>query len=91
MGLIPGLGRSPEGRNDNPLQYACLENSVDREAERASVHGVGGLDTTEHVYYAMQQKSPYPFCLLSLPVSPMTPCISMLVITGEPIVTHFIN
>ena len=26
MGLIPGLGRSPGGGHDNPLQYSCLEN-----------------------------------------------------------------
>ena len=32
LGLIPGLGRSPEGGHDNPLQYSCLENSMDREA-----------------------------------------------------------
>ena len=31
-GLIPGSGRSPGGRNGNPLQYSCLENSVDRGA-----------------------------------------------------------
>ena len=30
VGLIPGSGRSPGGRYDNPLQYSCLENSVDR-------------------------------------------------------------
>ena len=30
MGLIPGSGRSPRGRNGNPLQYSCLENSMDR-------------------------------------------------------------
>ena len=30
--LIPGLGRSPGEGNGNPLQYACLENSMDREA-----------------------------------------------------------
>ena len=28
--LIPGWGRSPEGRNGNPLQYSCLENPTDR-------------------------------------------------------------
>ena len=28
-GLIPGSGRSPGERNDNPLQYSCLENSMD--------------------------------------------------------------
>ena len=26
LGLIPGLGRSPRGWHDNPLQYSCLEN-----------------------------------------------------------------
>ena len=39
-GLIPGLGRSPGRGNDNLLQYSCLENSVDRGAWRATVHGV---------------------------------------------------
>ena len=33
-------GRSPGGGNDNPLQYACLENSRDRGAWRSTVHGV---------------------------------------------------
>ena len=28
-GLIPGLGKSPEGGHGNSLQYSCLENSVD--------------------------------------------------------------
>ena len=37
---IPGLGRSPRRGNGNPLQYFCLENSMDREAWRAIVHGV---------------------------------------------------
>jgi len=31
-GSIPGLGRSPGGENGNPVQYSCLENSMDREA-----------------------------------------------------------
>ena len=39
-GLIPGSGRSPGGGNGNPLQYLCLENSTDRGAWRATVHGV---------------------------------------------------
>ena len=29
-GLIPGWGRSPAAGNGNPLQYSCLENSMDR-------------------------------------------------------------
>ena len=32
--LIPGLGQSSAGGNGNPLQYSCLENSMDREPGR---------------------------------------------------------
>ena len=39
-GLIPGLGRFPGEGNGNPLQYSFLENSMDRGAWRATVHGV---------------------------------------------------
>ena len=39
-GSIPGLGRSPGAGSDNPLQYSCLENSMDRGAWWATVHGV---------------------------------------------------
>ena len=34
---IPGLGRSPGGRHDSPLQYSCLENPMDRGAWWATV------------------------------------------------------
>ena len=40
MGSIPGLGRCPRGANGNTLQYPCLENSMDRRAWWATVHGV---------------------------------------------------
>ena len=39
LGSIPGLERSPEEGNGNPLQYSCLENSMDRGAWQATVHG----------------------------------------------------
>ena len=39
-GSIPGLGRSPEGKHGNPLQYSCLENLTDKGAWWATVHGV---------------------------------------------------
>ena len=39
VGLIPGLGRSPEKGNGYPLQYSCLENSMDRGAWRGTVRG----------------------------------------------------
>ena len=46
--LIPGSGRSPGEENGNPLQYSCLENSMDRGAWWAIVPGVKkDLDTTE--------------------------------------------
>ena len=38
-GLIPGLGRSPEGRHGTPLQYSCLENPMDRGAWRLQPTG----------------------------------------------------
>ena len=40
VGSIPGSGRSPgEGHGDS-LQFSCLEDSMDRGAWRATVHGV---------------------------------------------------
>ena len=40
VGLFPGSGRPPGGGNGNPLQYSCLENSMDRGTWRATVHEV---------------------------------------------------
>ena len=40
MGSIPESGRSPKGGNGNPLQYSCLDNSVDRGAWWVTVHRV---------------------------------------------------
>ena len=39
-GSIPRLGRSPGEGDGYPLQYSCLENSTDRRAWRATVHGI---------------------------------------------------
>ena len=47
MDLIPGSGRSPGGGHGNPLQYSCLENSMDRGPWQVTVHRVAELDTTE--------------------------------------------
>ena len=38
--LIPGSGRCPGVRNNNPVQFSCLENSMDRGAWQAAVHVV---------------------------------------------------
>ena len=40
LGLIPGLGRSPGEGNGYPLQYSCLENSLNRRAWQGTVHGL---------------------------------------------------
>ena len=44
-GSIPGSKRSPGEGSGNPLQYSCLENSVDRGAWWATVHGVAKNQT----------------------------------------------
>ena len=45
MGSIPGLGRFPGGGHGNPLQYSCPENSMDRGALWATIHGVANSQT----------------------------------------------
>ena len=45
LGSIPGLGRSPGEGNDNPFQYSCLENPMDRGAWWAILHGVAKSQT----------------------------------------------
>ena len=40
LGSVPGLGRLPGEGNGSPLQYSCLENSMDRGAWWATVYGV---------------------------------------------------
>ena len=47
MGSIPGSGRSLGEGHGNPLQDSCLENPVDRGAQRTTVHRVAESDMTE--------------------------------------------
>ena len=49
-GSIPGLGRSPGEGNGNPLQYSCLENSMDWGAWWATVCGVAKNRTRLSVF-----------------------------------------
>jgi len=51
FGKIPGVG------NDNPLQYSCLENSMDRGAWWTIVHGRKELHMAEHYYYTSYQNT----------------------------------
>ena len=48
-GSITGPGKSLGEGNGNPLQYSCLENSMDRGALWAAVCGVTELDTAERL------------------------------------------
>ena len=74
-GLIPGSGRSPGEENGNPLQYSCLENSIDWGAWLATVHEVTELNTTKHLAHndkiIPSQWCPWPYprqlCLCLLP------------------------
>ena len=47
VGSIPGSGRFPGGGYGNPLNYSCLENPKDREAQWATVQRITELHTTE--------------------------------------------
>ena len=61
-GSIPGSGRSPGEGNDNLLQYSCLENSMDRGAWRATVHGVTKPDMTENAHMRICVFLKYGLC-----------------------------
>ena len=52
LGLIPGWGRTPGEENGNPLQYSCLENSMERGAWWATVHGItqSGHDWVTNIF-----------------------------------------
>ena len=57
MGLIPGLGRSPKEVTRTPLQNSYLENSMDKGAWQATVHGVAKNQTQlsdEHTHISLQ-------------------------------------
>ena len=55
-GSTPGLGRSPGGEHDNPLQYPCLENLRDRGAWQALACGVTESDMTECVTLSLENE-----------------------------------
>ena len=66
LGSIPGLGRSLGEWNGNPLQSSCLRNSIDRGAQRATVHAAskswtqlsGQTTFTAIIYEVDKQQGP---------------------------------
>ena len=92
MDLIPGVGRSPGRGNDNPLQYSCLENPMDRAAWRARVlQGHKESDTTywwapTHNNWLLSFYTHFSFlplevpkgnCTLHISVSPPEPTVRL--------------
>ena len=57
VGSVPRLGRSPGGGNGYPLQYSCLENSMDRGDWRAIAHGVTKSQTQLRDYTTRNNKT----------------------------------
>ena len=52
-GFNTWVGKIPWKRKCHPLQYSCLESSLDRGVWRATIHGVTDLEITEHVERAL--------------------------------------
>ena len=58
VALSPGSGRSLGEGNGNPLQYSCLESSMNRGAWCATIHEVAESGTTEHTCKTMTERIP---------------------------------
>ena len=65
MVSVPVSGRFPRGGKGTPLQFPCLDNSVDRGAWWATVHGVAKrVDMTEHAHTVVDVCFGPPKCFL---------------------------
>ena len=69
---IPRSGKSPGGGHGNPFLYSCLENSMDRGAWQATLHGITELDITEqltHSCYVLLRAYQVVLLVKNLPAS----------------------
>ena len=66
-GSIPGLGRSPGEGNGNPLRYYCLESPMDREAWKATLHGIAKSQTRLSDFTSLHLESKEIFRFLFSP------------------------
>ena len=64
--LLPGSGRSPGEGNDNPLQYSCLGNPMDRGEPLLTLH-LNQPTRIGFLHYGLQLSS-FPFCELIAPL-----------------------
>ena len=62
LSSISGLERDPEEGNDNPLQYSCLENTMDRVTWWGMALGVAESSMTEETYYSCKNSSKRYYC-----------------------------
>ena len=82
----PWVGRIPWRRgHGNPLYYSCLENPMDRETWRATVHRIAqSLDTAEATYHTHTHSNIYESLLLAKCVCVHTHvCVCMLVMSNS--------
>ena len=82
MGSIPGSGRSPGGRQGNPLQYSCLESPMDRGAWWATVHGVA--ESRTRLKWPGKQDLLLPLCAFGQHIPQMFDRCSRKAAPGSP-------
>ena len=87
LSSIPGLGRSLEEGNGYSCQYFCLENSMDRGAWRAIVHGVAKSWTwlSDFHFHGVQKPNKYISALNGINLKDANPCSSSQHDSGFPI------
>ena len=79
MGSVSESGKSLEGGNSNTLQYSCLDNPMDREAWRATVHR-DAKSPTQLKHPGMQEEDVYTFCVCVCVCVCMCVCVCVCVL-----------